>query len=870
MFVRRRSLLIIGLLLLIILFTLSLIVNLREKAEVATSPPSQRQATLPEDTSRPLPKVYFATYEKPTSLPSVPPEVKRYVFKTNYTLDEVKEFGKKFGLSEAKIPDDRLVIMYNMVDTNNRGILTFDRVTGGISFQSYGVHRPKDTSGVAEGLPRGGGTKEAIAQQFLTDLNLWDPTITCPITYERKGLEGVTFVECHRDWGKVGLPILNTVGILNISESQSLTSLALGQAAPDAPLDATVANISILSSPSYSSYPPFHPSTQEGKARPSDFNTITVGVTQDGRILSLESNMRKIVETKQYTANDLLTPEEALQQFINHKSSFSLTIPAGSGSVDWNKVYPGNKADSRKAVITDYLLAYLEKPGQSSQDSLVPVYLIRGTAELDSGYTVRFLEVLPAVRNEQSVLGISAEVAQVPGLKFGTFEPTLYPSTTLPTEVETPGSKVPSPTSSVFFPPQPTSSCDTFGMTIVTLPVIGQIGVVSQVVAGRATGSNHIYYYIPPVSKALDIQTVKNQFFNLAVDQIIISITQGLASENKIGEIQGKSLTDTDLASLAVQARVAESAGGFRLATVGRLLHYMSQGATLDGAVTQLVNENIARNIIVSPTTFTMEARATREFLSRFQTIIRNNELDTWAQKSNIFPQLSLAGFDYVFWGLGSTTSPATKADCPYISGNSPSLYLYPEKDMEVTVSVGGSVSYAYPSFSFYLPYPSWNVLAKPDGRLSESGIRNYESWKRLYYEYNKSKVQFTEPKEGFVVKRDEVESFIQDTLAPRLGLLPNEIEDLVVDVKNALVDLIKDSPCVKDCPLQEYVKISFVEQQELDDKLPVTITPRPDTFHRVHLLLTALAEDTQLLAPPLAKLTRPGLTVLELGASTQ
>lgn len=352
LWLKEKKWIVAGGTLLLFLLILSLFIIKSQQPKLVPQPQQGKvpSSSQPSSETKFPPQVSFQSYDNKASLPTVPQTVNSYTLKANYSVEEAKELGKKLGMTEVKVPDDRFVILYNMTDMNSRGILTFDRVTGGISFQSYGVIKTNSPN------PEG---PQDTARRFLTSLNLLDPTISCPITYQRKALTGVTFVECHRDWSLVGLPILNNIGVLNIPESKSLSSLAIGQTDQYSPDDPSITTVST--------------GNGDGKARPNDFNTITIGVTEDGRILSLESNMRKITETKQYSSSDLLSPDEAFNQFISHKAKFSLTIPAGSGSVDWAKVYPNNKADGKKAVITDYLLTYLENPGQAPQDKLVPM-----------------------------------------------------------------------------------------------------------------------------------------------------------------------------------------------------------------------------------------------------------------------------------------------------------------------------------------------------------------------------------------------------------------------------------------------------------------------------------------------------------------
>ncbi|MBI3443589.1 hypothetical protein HY008_02875 [Candidatus Woesebacteria bacterium] len=57
---------------------------------------------------------------------------------------------------------------------------------------------------------------------------------------------------------------------------------------------------------------------------------------------------------------------------------------------------------------------------------------------------------------------------------------------------------------------------------------------------------------------------------------------------------------------------------------------------------------------------------------------------------------------------------------------------------------------------------------------------------------------------------------------------------------------------------------------KEIDEKLPMTISPKPDIFHRVHLFLTPLSQPINILQPTIVPLDRNGFTAVELGAMSR
>ncbi|MBI3443586.1 hypothetical protein HY008_02860 [Candidatus Woesebacteria bacterium] len=387
------------------------------------------------------------------------------------------------------------------------------------------------------------------------------------------------------------------------------------------------------------------------------------------------------------------------------------------------------------------------------------MYLIRGTAELTTGYRVRFTEVVPALRSGLSFLppvggtvaGATSDVAgesttnlaQAPGLHLGTFTPP--PTEPLPTQPPTPTNP---PLLSPTFPsqqlPPSTSGCRPSVSQLEPLYELDGVQFGRSVLTGGLDPNLYGYWYY-----------VRNS--SITTERQVLDIVRRISRQLELDPGQSETV----------------------------------------GAIGK-------------------RQRSYEDILAEFRA---NN-------------------------------------DCPVrISGPSPSLYLYPKQLTTVTISLGSPLTYTDPTVN----NNSWSILSQPDGTLSESGIKNYESWEKLYYEYDKRKITFTEPSEGFVVKRGEWEAEVRN-IASHLKLTSKETEDLVTDVRNTLID-VKDSP---------YLKISFVDRKEIDEKLPMTISPKPDIFHRVHLYLTPLSQLINILQPTIVPLERNGFTALELGVAAK
>ena len=388
----RKKLLIFGILVLVFLLII-LFVQVKKKqslqqqmlVEEETRQLNENQPqTLPAPELQTVssPAISFASYNTP-SAPVLPDSVNVYTFRTDYT-PLISALQSNLGLSESKT-EGNSIALYNLEENQNRGYLIFNTGTGRYEYSSYGTYQ----------LPAVSGSVTGNVSAFLLDLGLIDETVDCNITYQRTDIPDTTFVECHRDWNKTGLPIINFAGLLNIPDIQSVTDLQVGMVDENTPDNPDIVNVS---------------TGQDGKERPNDYNTATVAVDSRGNLISINSNLKMIESSNQYASADLVTPEEAIARFQSADSLLSLIVPVDN-NLAWETVFPGNAAYDLNAQVSDILLTYIENPfgGQS----LTPLYLARGTATTAEGYEVKFLQAIPALRNQ---LGMESAEGQVAGL----------------------------------------------------------------------------------------------------------------------------------------------------------------------------------------------------------------------------------------------------------------------------------------------------------------------------------------------------------------------------------------------------------------------------------------------------------------------
>jgi hypothetical protein len=173
-----------------------------------------------------------------------------------------------------------------------------------------------------------------------------------------------------------------------------------------------------------------------------------------------------------------------------------------------------------------------------------------------------------------------------------------------------------------------------------------------------------------------------------------------------------------------------------------------------------------------------------------------------------------------------------------------PVLYLYgTDEPVTITLDPDIFVTVSAPR----IQDQRWTVLPTGDG-----GVRVGErTWPFLFWEGQHG--LFEPPAEGVGVARGEVRAFLRRVL-PAHGLQGREIEDFV----SAWADKLEQSP---------FVRISFHERADIDELVPMTIEPEPDTLIRVLMEYEPLdSAPASRWSPPPAVPPRRGFTVVEWG----
>ena len=176
-----------------------------------------------------------------------------------------------------------------------------------------------------------------------------------------------------------------------------------------------------------------------------------------------------------------------------------------------------------------------------------------------------------------------------------------------------------------------------------------------------------------------------------------------------------------------------------------------------------------------------------------------------------------------------------------------PIIYLYPKVETEVTVKVGNpqNLTHTYPKYK-----NEWQVLAKPNGDLKD--IKTGRNLYALYWEgINTVKPNMNE---GFIVKGEDTIKFLEEKLEI-LGLNEREAEEFIVYWLPKLES-------------NKYNFIRFQTEEEINNNMPLEITPKPDTVIRIVMEFKKLENPIQIQEQKLITPQRTGFTVVEWGGT--
>ena len=177
-----------------------------------------------------------------------------------------------------------------------------------------------------------------------------------------------------------------------------------------------------------------------------------------------------------------------------------------------------------------------------------------------------------------------------------------------------------------------------------------------------------------------------------------------------------------------------------------------------------------------------------------------------------------------------------------------PVIYLYPEKEMEVSVNINiteGKFSVVYPRFNE--GNNTWKVKANPNGDI-EINNRKYPY---LFYECDSYIAQ--ETNEGFIVKDSNAIEFLEEKLK-YLGLNDKEMTDFITFWLPVL--------------LKNKLSICTFQTQTFFEHIPMNVSPKPDKLIRIFLTIKKIDSPVKIKEQKLEHHERKGFTVIEWGGS--
>lgn len=174
-----------------------------------------------------------------------------------------------------------------------------------------------------------------------------------------------------------------------------------------------------------------------------------------------------------------------------------------------------------------------------------------------------------------------------------------------------------------------------------------------------------------------------------------------------------------------------------------------------------------------------------------------------------------------------------------------PLIYLYPETTSTVTVELGHKekLTTTYPEYNNL-----WKVVASPNGTLKY----NNRTYYGLYWEGLNTTTTMHD--EGFIVAGSDTASFLEEKLAI-LGLTDKEANEFIIYWLPKMEH-------------NKYNYIYFETASEIEDNMPLKVTPTPDSIIRVMMDTKPLDEKITISEQQLTSPTRTGFTVVEWGGT--
>ena len=186
-----------------------------------------------------------------------------------------------------------------------------------------------------------------------------------------------------------------------------------------------------------------------------------------------------------------------------------------------------------------------------------------------------------------------------------------------------------------------------------------------------------------------------------------------------------------------------------------------------------------------------------------------------------------------------------------YASGGcaKPAIYLYPVETTNISVRVipNGRLVFTLPKYG-----DGWNVRVTADGGITNSAdgkLYEYLWWDSVSYGFEK-------PDSGFIVLKSDVSDFLAGKLT-EMNLNGNEISDFKEYWVPKLTNLDTD-----------YVYISFLFNEEVDQIAKLEISPAPENAFRAFMIYKPVEGNVLVKPLDIQKANRQGYTLIEWGGA--
>lgn len=200
-----------------------------------------------------------------------------------------------------------------------------------------------------------------------------------------------------------------------------------------------------------------------------------------------------------------------------------------------------------------------------------------------------------------------------------------------------------------------------------------------------------------------------------------------------------------------------------------------------------------------------------------------------------------------------------------------PAIYLYTEKPTKVSIKLDKLLirDITIPKYS-----NGWLVLADKDGHIKDLQPKKTNCSKLqsgFGFEYAKdaclannypyiywdgiSLKKLIKKNSGWCVKKEDIEEFLTEK-AQEIGMNNAEKTEFV----RYWTHKVKNYP-------SNYFKIYFIQNKEVDDYVKLKVSPKPESWNRVQIIITPSFDKKSDLQPhKLEKINRKGFTLVEWG----